>query len=131
MNITEIIDFLESNGLTEVENVFSEDEYVVVKYYYDFDKEEISAARSYANEESDVEEESEEWYRDYYLSYLLDVAKDNVSDILEDANEEFELSSMFKIVEGEATNNDYVKFIAVLAAESFDGDLDDVLSEHN
>ena len=93
MQTTEIIEFLEENGLSEIEEIKIEDNFVVLKFYYDFDKDEILAARAYANEESDLEEESDEWYRDWYLSYLSDIAKDNVEGIVEDLGDELEFSS--------------------------------------
>lgn len=130
MEITEIIDFLQRNELTEVEEIAVEEDFAVLKFYYDFDKDEIEAARSYANEESDLEEDSENWYSDWYLSYLIDVANDNISEIFEEADEEFEIASMYKVMEGEAGSNEYIKFIAVLCTDSFDGDLEEILEEY-
>ena len=120
MKTSEIIEFLEENGLSEVEEIKVEDNFVVLKFYYDFDKDEILAARSYANEESDLEEESDEWYRDWYLSYLADIAKDNVESIVEDIGEELELEGKAKELEIDSNNADYMKFICVLCSDDFD-----------
>jgi len=84
MEISEIEDFLGDNGLSEIEEIKNDENYSVIKFYYDFDKDELSAARAYANDESDLESESAEWYTDWYLSYLSDLAKDNVEEIMEE-----------------------------------------------
>lgn len=130
MQTTEIIEFLEENGLSEIEEVKTEDNFIVLKFYYDFDKEEILAARAYANEESDLEEESDEWYRDWYLSYLSDIAKDNVEGIVEDLGDELELASKIKEVEIDVNNADYMKFVTILCSEDFEEDLEEVLNDY-
>ena len=130
MQTTEIIEFLEENGLSEIEEVKTEDNFIVLKFYYDFDKEEILAARAYANEESDLEEESDEWYRDWYLSYLSDIAKDNVEGIVEDLGDELELASKIKEVEMDVNNADYMKFVTILCSEDFEEDLEEVLNDY-
>lgn len=130
MQTTEIIEFLEGNGLSEIEEVKTEDNFIVLKFYYDFDKEEILAARAYANEESDLEEESDEWYRDWYLSYLSDVAKDNVEGIVEDLGDELELASKIKEVEMDVNNADYMKFVTILCSEDFEEDLEEILNDY-
>ena len=91
MDVVEIISYLEDNGLYEVEELQKTDDAVLVKFYYDFDEDEKSAARSYAKDECDYEEESDEWFSEYYNPYLTDMAIDNVESILEDLSEEFEI----------------------------------------
>ena len=130
MQTTEIIEFLEENGLSEIEEVKTEDNFIVLKFYYDFDKDEILAARAYANEESDLEEESDEWYRDWYLSYLSDIAKDNVEGIVEDLGDELELASKIKEVEIDVNNADYMKFVTILCSEDFEEDLEETLNDY-
>lgn len=130
MKITEIIEFLQDNGLSEIEEVHTEAEFVVLKCYYDFDSEEIKAARAYANEESDVDEESDEWYKDWYFSYLIDLAKDNVEEVFEEIQEEYNVSSNFKILQNEANSEEYVKFMAVFSKDSYTGDLEDIINDY-
>lgn len=130
MKATEIIEFLEENGLSEVEEVKIEDNYCVFKFYYDFDKEESQAAKAYANEESDLEEESDEWYKDWYLSYLTDIARDNVEGIVEDLCDELELESKIKEVEMDANTSGYMRFIVALSNEDFEEDLEDILNDY-
>ena len=128
--LTEIIDFLEDNGLSEVEEVKSSDDYIVVKFYYDFDSDELSGAKEYANEESDVEEESDEWYKDYYLSYLGDIAKDNCNEIIEEASEEFEIECLCKPLEMDNNSSSYMKFISVFNKGLDELDLEDILNDY-
>ena len=87
MDISEIKSFLEDNDLSDVEEIKQEDDYILLKFYYDFDNDELMAAKSYSNEESDFEAESDEWYNDYYIPFLKDIADDNVESIVEDAAE--------------------------------------------
>ncbi|MGG7178629.1 hypothetical protein ACQPU1_13595 [Clostridium paraputrificum] len=130
MKVAEVIEFLEDNGLSEIEELKATDNCIIVKFYYDFDKEELSAARAYANEESDLDEDSDEWYRDWYLSYLNDVAKDTVEEVIEELSEEFEVEGKFKAVEMDANNSDYMKFVAMIAMDSEDVDLEDILNDY-
>lgn len=130
MVVENIIEFLEENGLLEIEEVKSKDDLLVVKFYYDFDNDEISAARAYANEESDLEEESDEWYRDWYLSYLSDIAKDSVEEIIEELSEELGVQGSFKSVEMDANNADYMRFIAAFCSDDLDEDLAGILNDY-
>ena len=129
MEISEIEDFLGDNGLSEIEEIKNDENYFVIKFYYDFDKDELSAARAYANDESDLESESAEWYTDWYLSYLSDLAKDNVEEIMEELSEEFEVVTACKALEMTAKSADYMKFIAIITNEEID-DIDDMLMEY-
>ena len=64
MDISEIRSFLEDNDLSDVEEVKQEDDYVLVKFYYDFDKEELMAAKSYSNIKKELakrEADNYEW----------------------------------------------------------------------
>lgn len=130
MEVVEIIDFLEDNDISEIKELKSKENYTIFNFYYDFDKEELSAAKAYANEESDIEEESDEWYRDWYLSYLYDVAKDNIEEILEDMDEELGTSSLSKIIANDASNTEYVKFVVIVCNDTFEGEMEDILNDY-
>ena len=130
MDYQDIVEFLEDNGVSEVEELKSYNDNIIIKFYYDFDKEELAAARAYANEESDVEEESDEWYRDWYLSYLYDIAKDDLEEIFEELNEEFNTSSLIKMISDDANNTEYVKFISIVCSEEYDEDLEEELNDY-
>ena len=130
MDISEIRVFLEENDLSDVEEIKQEDDYVLVKFYYDFDKEELSAAKSYSNEESDFESESDEWYNEYYIPYLKEIAEDNVESIIEDAAEEFELEGKYKELGMESGDVGYLRFMAIFSPEMDEGEMEDILNDY-
>ena len=131
MKSSEIIDYLEENGLSEVEEINKNDEYILIKFFYDFDKEEIDAAESYATEECDFEPDSDEWFNDFYIPYLKDIAMDNIEGIIEDTMEDLELEGRYKQVEDESKSLGYVKFIAVFTKSDSEVDLEEVLNDFN
>ncbi|MGM9933985.1 hypothetical protein [uncultured Clostridium sp.] len=130
MDISEIRSFLEDNDLSDVEEVKQEDDYVLVKFYYDFDKEELMAAKSYSNDESDFEAESDEWYNEYYIPYLKEIAEDNVESIIEDVAEEFEIEGKYKELGMESGDLGYLRFIAVFSPEMDEGEMEDILNDY-
>lgn len=130
MKSSEIIEMLEDEGLSEIEEVKKRKSYVVLKFFYDFDKEEIAGAKAYANEESDLDEGSEEWYSNWYLPYLAEIARDNVDSILEDIMDELEIEGRAREFDLDVANNDYMKFVAVFCEDSLDVDMEDVLSDY-
>lgn len=129
MDFGRIIDLLEQNGASDCEEILSKENYSIIKFCYDFDKEEMDAARAYANEESGLEENSEEWYENYYISYLYDIARDNLQEIMEEICEEFELEGEFReLNDGESL--EYMKGIFVFCEDSSNIELDEILSEY-
>lgn len=129
MDFGRIIDLLEQNGVNDCEEIISEDNYSIIRFCYDFDKEEIDAARAYANEESGLKEDSTEWYENYYLSYLYDIAKDNLQEIMEEICEEFELEGEFKEL-NETESSEYMKGFFIFCEDSSDIDIDEILSRY-
>lgn len=131
MKSSEIIEYLEKNGLSEVEEIDITEEYTLIKFFYDFDKEEIDAAESYANEECDSDSESDDWYSEYYMPYLKDIAMDNIEGIIEDAMEDFEVEGKYRQVENESRTLGYMKFIVVFTKTDSEVDLEEILNEFN
>lgn len=131
MNITEIITYLEENGLGEVEEIKKVNGASIIKFYYDFDNDELAAARNYANDESDFEPESDEWYSEYYIPYLKDIATDNVEGICEDIIDEYEVRCKCKNVETQKGNGEYFEFIAIISERLEDSELEDMLNEYH
>jgi len=130
LDISEIKSFLEDNDLSDVEEIKQEDDYILLKFYYDFDKDELMAAKSYSNEESDFEAESDEWYNDYYIPFLKDIADDNVESIVEDAAEEFEIEGKYKSLVMESGELGYLRFVAVFSAEMDESEMEDILNDY-
>lgn len=129
MKSSEIVSYLEDNGLEDIEELKLKSNYVVLKFYYDFDKEEINGAKAYSTEESDFEPESDEWYKEYYFPYLRDIAVDNVESILEDIMEEYEIEAKYKELGMENVDSDYFKFITIFSDELTDSEMEDVLND--
>ncbi|MGN0144475.1 MAG: hypothetical protein ACI398_05790 [Clostridium sp.] len=130
MDISEIRSFLEDNDLSDVEEIKQEDDYALVKFYYDFDKDELMAAKSYSNEESDFEAESDEWYNEYYIPYLKDIAEDNIASIIEDAIEEFDIEGKYKALGMESGDLGYLRFLAVFSSELDEVEMEEILNDY-
>lgn len=123
-----IIEFLEDNNLTDIEEFEfnSNDTIVAIKFFYDFDKDEVNAAKSYASEETDYSENDTEWIATGIIPYLNDLAYDNVSEILEDLMEEFEVIGKFKADDISTSDYTYQRFY-ILLTEDDSIDLEDTL----
>ncbi|MGL5414336.1 MAG: hypothetical protein ACRDAU_01610 [Clostridium sp.] len=130
MNLANIIELLQENGLTEIEEIKVDDEKCILECFYDFDREEIEGAKAYANEESDLEEDSDEWRTDYYIPYLLDIAKDNVESIVDDIGDDLELTGKSQELEIDANTLDYIKFRIAFCVDEFEGDLESLLNDY-
>ena len=131
MDVLNIISYLEDNGMSEVEEIKQDSTLSLIKFYYDFDKEEISAAKSYSNEESDYEPESEEWYSEYYIPFLKDIAIDNAESLVEDLIDEFEVCAAVKEFGVDDGNYGYFKFILACSNELEDVELEGILNDYD
>jgi len=130
MKSSEIIGYLEDNDLADIEELKKKSNCIIIKFYYDFDKEEISAAKTYSTEESDFEPESDEWYKEYYIPYLRDIAVDNVESVIEDVMEEFEIEAKYKEIGMENGDSGYFKFIGAFSDELTDVEMEDILNDY-
>lgn len=130
MKSSEIINYLEDNNLADIEEIKQKSNYVIIRFYYDFDKEELSAAKTYATEESDFEPECDEWYNEYYIPYLKDIAVDNVESIIEEIMEEFEIEAKYKELGMEKGDASFLKFIASFSDELTDIEMEDILNDY-
>lgn len=119
MNKRQIIEFLEKNDLSDVEEVDYEEGILVLRFSYDFDKDELAAAKNYASDESEDTEDGEVWREEFYIPYLNDIAADNVGEIIEEAIEEFELIGQY-VSYGVDEEQERNEFIAVFSKEDFD-----------
>ena len=130
MKSSEIINYLDDNDLADIEELKLKSNYTIIRFYYDFDKEELSSAKAYSTEESDFEPESDEWYKEYYIPYLRDIAVDNVESIIEEIMEEFEIESKYKELGMDSGEASYFKFIAAFSDELTDNEMEDILSDY-
>ncbi|MEN8434013.1 hypothetical protein NX821_001184 [Clostridium septicum] len=113
MNITEILNILDENNLSEIEELRSEEDLLLVKFYFDFDEDVLNAAKAYANEESDYEFESIEWIKEYFIPYLYDFANDEVLSIIEEIVDELDVSGEIMAFQMDSNNSNYVQFMAL------------------
>lgn len=119
MKKSEIIEFFKKNDLSDVEEVDYEEGILVLRFSYDFDKDELAAANNYASDESEDTEDGEVWREEFYIPYLNDIAADNVGEIIEEAIEEFELIGQY-VSYGVDEEQERNEFIAVFSKEDFD-----------
>lgn len=131
MKKSEVLNFLSESGLSEVEEIKYKSKILVAKFYYDFDKEEIEAAKAYADEESDYDAESKEWLSEYVLPYLNDLATDNVGEMIEEAMEEFDIEGQYTSFDIDLNNYSYNEFIVVFTSQGEEVELDDVMDDLN
>lgn len=129
MNSKDIIKVLENNGLSDIEEVSYKEGFAVIRFFYDFDEDELKAARAYAKDECEEEEESESWYEDYFLPYLNDLAIDNVGEIMEEIMEEFGAEVQYISYELDSENYEYNEFVAVVVSGDKDLNIEEVLDE--
>jgi hypothetical protein len=100
-----------------------------VKFFYDFDDDEISAARSYSNEEGTYESETEEWFKELYLPYLYDISLDNVEEYIEEITEEYEIQGQFVAYDVDINNPTFGEFLAIFSEDEEEVDIDEVVEE--
>ncbi|MGL5379941.1 hypothetical protein [Clostridium sp.] len=129
MNNIEIIKSLEENDFSELEELRNEEELLLVKFYYDFDEDVLKAAKAYSNEESDYEAESQEWYLEYYIPYLYDFANDQVLEIIEEIVEDFGVSGEIMAFQMDASNCNYVQFMALFTDEESNVSIEEVVKD--
>lgn len=130
MESNKIIEILEENNLTEIEELKNEDGVCLVKFFLDFDEDVLSAARSYSNEESDYEEESNEWYKEYFIPYLYDYGNDEVVDIIEEIVEELDIAGEVMAFQMNSTSYEFMQFMALFTDEDQDVTIEDVAKEY-
>lgn len=129
MNSKDIIKVLENNGLSDIEEIKYKEGFAVIRFFYDFDEDELKAARAYAKDECEEEEESEGWYEDYFLPYLNDLAIDNVGEVMEEIMEEFNAEAQYISYELDSENYEYNEFVAVIVSGDKDLNIEEVLDE--
>lgn len=130
MGEIDLVDILEGNDLTEVEVIKSNENYSVIRFCYDFDQEEMAAAKAYASGESEEEEGSNEWYENWYTPYLYDVAKDNIQEIIEEICDDFELEGEFKEAERYNLSKEFMKGIIIFCKDSSEIEMEDIINDY-
>ncbi|MCX7694162.1 MAG: hypothetical protein N2Z71_00390 [Caloramator sp.] len=128
MNTKRIYEFLEKQGLDEIDEIEYKGKIAVFNFVYTFDEAEIEAAKAYAND--NYEDKGEDvWYDEYFLPYLVDIAVDNVKDIAEDLAEEFDLNFDFVTYELDRNFFEQCEFVLVVSDKDVQFDIDKVLDD--
>ena len=126
-----IEELLNQNSIGEIEEIPYKKNLIVLRFYYDFDDDEIKAARAYANDESGEAEETEKWTEEFFLPYLSDISVDNVGEIIESVMETTGLTAQFISYDIDGEDYGYNEFIAVFAEESETIDIEGVMDDLN
>lgn len=130
MQELEIVKILKENDLSDVEVLKNTEEYILVNFYFDFDKDLQDAAKAYANEESKEEEFSAKWYSEYYFPYLYDFANDEVLEVIEEIIESLDLEGEMMAFQMTEKTSDYVQFMALFAEEESNVAIEEVVREY-
>lgn len=130
MQESQIIKILNENDLSDVEVLKSDDEFALINFYFDFDKDVLDAAKAYANEESDLEEYSKDWYNEYYFPYLYDFANDEVLEIIEDVIEELGIEGEMMAIQMTEKTSDYVQFMALFTEEDSNISIEEIVKDY-
>ena len=130
MQELEIVKILKENDLSDVEVLKNTEEYILVNFYFDFDKDLQDAAKAYANEESKEEEFSAKWYSEYYFPYLYDFANDEVLEVIEEIIESLDLEGEMMAFQMTEKTSDYVQFMALFTEEESNVAIEEVIREY-
>lgn len=129
MNKETLIQVLEKNGFSEIEEIDYKEDAVVVSFIYEFDNDEVEAARAYANDESEDEENGDTWYEEFFLPYLNDLAVDNVGEVIENMMEEMQIDAQYVSYELDEEEYSYNEFIAAFFPKGKVIEIEQVLDE--
>lgn len=130
MQELEIVRILKENDLSDVEVLKNEEKYVLVNFYFDFDKDLQDAAKAYANSESKDKEFSDLWYRDYYFPYLYDFANDEILEVVEQIIEVLDVEGEIMAFQMTEKTSDYIQFMALFTEEDSNIVIEDVIKEY-
>ena len=130
MQELEIVKILKEIDLSNEEVLKNTEEYILVNFYFDFDKDLQDAAKAYANEESKEEEFSAKWYSEYYFPYLYDFANDEVLEVIEEIIESLDLEGEMMAFQMTEKTSDYVQFMALFTEEESNVAIEEVVREY-
>jgi len=124
-----IIKVLGENNLSSIVELPYNEETLVLRLFYEFDNDEIKAAKAYSNDESEDEENSDEWYEEYFLPYLNDLAVDNVGEIIEEIMDKQNIDSQFVSYEMDEEEHSCNEFIAAFSEKGKLKEIEEILEE--
>jgi ribosomal 30S subunit maturation factor RimM len=126
MDKVKILDYLKNQGVSqEIEEIDYKKDFLVLRFFYGYDGDELEAAKEYANSQTDSEDE-DKWYDEYYIPYLIDIAVDEVRDTMEEIVEELDVNAEYITYQPDR-EDESCEFIAVFSASGNEFEIDDVL----
>ena len=141
----EILKLMVEAELSDIEILKDEESLTLVRYFYDFDEDELRAAENFAKSESEEEEESaeveetaevdlaydedEEFFGDDKQKYLSEIAIDHVGEILEDLQDELMMEIQYVGYNLDEGEYDAFEFIAVIFEKGQALNIEDILDE--
>lgn len=128
MNKDNILEYLENNGLTDVDIIREEEGLIVAIAFYDFDDEEMEAAKAYA-EGQITDEEDAEASEEYLMNYLVDLAVDNLGEVFEELIDEEGIDAQYLTYEMDPEEPDTIQVAMLFSKGDLDKDLEDILDE--
>lgn len=128
MNKDNILEYLENNGLTDVDIIREEEGLIVAIAFYDFDDEEMEAAKAYAAGQI-TDEEDAEASEEYLMNYLVDLAVDNLGEVFEELIDEEGVDAQYLTYEMDPEEPDTIQVAMLFSKGDLDKDLEDILDE--
>ena len=128
MNKDNILEYLENNGLTDVDIIREEEGLIVATAFYDFDDEEMEAAKAYA-EGQITDEEDAEASEEYLMNYLVDLTVDNLGEVFEELIDEEGVDAQYLTYEMDPEEPDTIQVAMLFSKGDLDKDLEDILDE--
>lgn len=141
----EILKLMEEAELSDIEVLVEEERLTLVRFFYDFDEDELKAAENFAKSESEKEEESsevdesaevdlaydedEEFLGDDKQKYLTEIAIDHVGEILEDLQDELMMEIQYVGYNLDEDEYDAFEFIALIFEKGQALNIEEVLDE--
>lgn len=129
MDKNKVLEFIKSEDIEDIEEIKYKSEVLVIRFYYDFDADELKAAEAFSNDECDSESGDEIWYSEFFLPYLDDLAVDNIGEIIENCMDELGIKAQFVAYNVDKDDYEYSEGIAIFYDHDKDFDIDEVLDE--
>ncbi len=128
MNKDNILEYLEKNGLSDVDILKEDDNLLLVTGYYDYDDAETAASREYAKTQVE-EEEDKGLYDEALMNYLVDMAVDHVGEVMEEIIEEENVDAQYLTYEMDPEDITSLQVAMLFSKGDIDKDLEDILDE--
>lgn len=142
----EILKLMEEAELADIEVLKEEENLTLVRFFYDFDQDELAAAENFANSEEDEEvideadddreaekdlayDEDDEFFGDAKQKYLSEIAIDHVGEILEDIQDELMMEIQYVGYNLDEGEYDAFEFIAIVFEKGQALNIEDILDE--